>query len=131
MKKLIIILSLVLPFATQAQWLTSGSNIYNSNTGNVGVGTSSPTSKIEILGDGVNSFPLLIKNNASSVIGVYSASGNATWHSGFFSYKARGTVAAPSDVIGGDRISGYYALPYIGGAYRASAGMEFTLVLVQ
>ena len=44
MKKLVIILLLVLPFVSHAQWLTSGSNIYNSNTGNVGVGTSSPTS---------------------------------------------------------------------------------------
>ncbi len=32
-------------------WTTSGTNIYNSNTGNVGIGTSSPTSKLHIAGN--------------------------------------------------------------------------------
>ncbi|PWT76010.1 MAG: hypothetical protein C5B46_01900 [Proteobacteria bacterium] len=32
------------------QWYTSGSNIYNTNTGNVGVGTQSPAAKLEVAG---------------------------------------------------------------------------------
>ena len=32
-------------------WTISGNNIYNSNTGNVGIGTSSPTSKFHIAGN--------------------------------------------------------------------------------
>jgi hypothetical protein len=32
-------------------WTVSGSNIYNSNTGNVGIGTSAPTSKFHIAGN--------------------------------------------------------------------------------
>jgi hypothetical protein len=35
-------------FASIAQWNTSSTNIYNSNTGNVGIGTSAPTAKLEI-----------------------------------------------------------------------------------
>ncbi|MBI1822415.1 MAG: hypothetical protein HY036_11865 [Nitrospirae bacterium] len=35
----------------QAQWATSGSNIYNSNSGNVGIGTTSPTKKLSINGE--------------------------------------------------------------------------------
>ena len=35
-----------------AQWTTNGSNINNTNPGNVGVGTPSPTNKLHILGAG-------------------------------------------------------------------------------
>jgi hypothetical protein len=35
---------------TSAQWTTSGSNIFNSNAGNVGIGTSSPSSKLDLQG---------------------------------------------------------------------------------
>lgn len=34
-----------------AQWATSSNNIYNTNSGNVGVGTNSPGAKLEVLGD--------------------------------------------------------------------------------
>ncbi len=38
----------VLPQAVQGQWATSGTNINNTNSGNVGVGTSSPGSKLTV-----------------------------------------------------------------------------------
>ena len=31
-----------------AQWATKGSNIYNTNTGNVGIGTSTPVNKLTV-----------------------------------------------------------------------------------
>ena len=37
-------------------WLESGNNIYNSNSGNVGVGTTSPTAKLEL---GTNDFVMV------------------------------------------------------------------------
>lgn len=39
-------------FATLSQlnWISSGANIYNSNTGNVGIGTNTPTQKLEVAG---------------------------------------------------------------------------------
>lgn len=40
----IYLLSLKMAFT---QWTTSGNDIYNSNTGNVGVGTTAPTSKLD------------------------------------------------------------------------------------
>jgi len=37
--------------SSYAQWTTSGTNIYNSNSGNVGVGTTSPSEKLHINGN--------------------------------------------------------------------------------
>jgi hypothetical protein len=44
----IFLLGTYLP--STAQWTTSGTNIYNSNTGNVGIGTSTPGSKLGVNG---------------------------------------------------------------------------------
>jgi hypothetical protein len=37
--------------ASGGQWITSGTNIYNANTGNVGVGTVNPNSKLHVVSD--------------------------------------------------------------------------------
>ena len=44
------------------QWATSGNNIYNTNTLNVGIGTSNPQSKLHILDS------LIIQNRHNSII---------------------------------------------------------------
>lgn len=64
MKKAIIITIIMLSIVLhlKAQWLTSGSNIYNSNTGNVGIGTASPGDAIEIY----KSSPLIEYNRTGS-----------------------------------------------------------------
>ena len=38
-------------FADAQQWSTSGTTIYNANTGNVGIGTSTPNAKLEVDGN--------------------------------------------------------------------------------
>jgi hypothetical protein len=50
MKKIWVIILLItgINFSVSAQWSTSGSDIYNTNTGNVGIGTSAPSSNLEI-----------------------------------------------------------------------------------
>lgn len=35
-------------------WVTEGNNIYNSNSGNVGIGTTTPSSKLEVIGGDAN-----------------------------------------------------------------------------
>ncbi len=52
MKKIyFLILSFVLTANFSfAQWTTNGNDIYNSNTGNVGIGTTSPTAKLTVNG---------------------------------------------------------------------------------
>lgn len=46
---ILLLLSLAFSFNVQAQW-QNGTNIYNTNSGNVGIGTSSPSYKLEVLG---------------------------------------------------------------------------------
>ena len=36
-----------------SQWTTSGANIYNNNTGNVGIGTSTPTARLQVVDSNV------------------------------------------------------------------------------
>ena len=60
-------LCLVLALPSKAQWINSGTNIYNSNAGNVGIGSSAaPSDKLQVNGGNI-----LIKG-----IGNFSANGN-------------------------------------------------------
>ncbi|MDB5123552.1 MAG: hypothetical protein JWP94_1681 [Mucilaginibacter sp.] len=53
MKKISITLIAVIVLMQfgHAQWTTSGSNIYNTNTGNVGIGTTTPSQKLVVIGN--------------------------------------------------------------------------------
>ncbi|GGA93380.1 hypothetical protein [Puia dinghuensis] len=46
-----------------SQWSTSGNNIYNTNSGNVGIGTSSPT------------FPLHLTGSVNDILGITGSGG--------------------------------------------------------
>ncbi len=64
------LLSLCLPDATPAQWVTNGSNISSANTGNVGVGNPSPYAKLTV-GDPAKSDGRLAvegQDNATSIL---------------------------------------------------------------
>lgn len=51
MKRTLLLCSfLILSHVIFAQWTTSGTNIYNSNTGNVGIGTTTPTYNLDVHG---------------------------------------------------------------------------------
>lgn len=117
----------LLVVGANAQWNTAGNDIYNTNTGNVGVGTSSPTSKLEILGAGTaNATSLLLRNNSNSnQIAVYSYTNTDFHHSVLTLFRARGTSGSPSSVSAGDRIGSVGAGPYINGAFRGSVSIDF------
>jgi hypothetical protein len=66
-----------LPSTAQSQWATSGNNISSTNTGNVGVGTSSPASKLQVVGTqgtvGAATFQLDTSTVFSSWTGAWPA----------------------------------------------------------
>ena len=47
---IVVVVLLLWPTGANAQWTTNGNNINNTNTGNVGVGTTNPTSRLTIVG---------------------------------------------------------------------------------
>ena len=61
-----LVILFVLPQTARAQWATSGSNINNTNTGNVGVGTTTPAAKLDV------------KTNSASVNGTVNITPDAT-----------------------------------------------------
>ena len=64
-----IVLILFTGFSLYAQqWTTSGTNIYNGNTGSVGIGITAPIAKLHIKGTGTtnSSSSLLIQNSAGT-----------------------------------------------------------------
>jgi hypothetical protein len=69
----VMMLLLGLPDRTlaQSQWTTNGNNINNTNTGNVGIGTASPTDKLEVVGTksaiAGDTGQLVIRDGSSSV----------------------------------------------------------------
>jgi hypothetical protein len=75
-KSLLAIVAILsaLPFISNAQWTTSGSNTYFNLSGNVGIGTTSPVGKLE-LNDG----------NGTGVIAYFGSNGTANAKGLYFS----------------------------------------------
>jgi hypothetical protein len=61
--------------ADDGDWITSGTNMYNSNTGNVGIGVSAPLDKLHVNG----SIRMVDGNQTAGDIPVSDANGKMTW----------------------------------------------------
>jgi hypothetical protein len=72
--KQIQLLTIVLFFvqAINAQWTTSGNNIYNTNTANVGIGTTTPAVKLDVKGS-INTSGVTLYNNWDNVISSFDS----------------------------------------------------------
>src|SRR5688572_1160958 len=74
--------SLIFQQDVKAQWTTSGTNIYNSNSGNVGIKTSNPNSPLEVAGKAATGFRMNGSSGDYEALAVYNtvatnqASGN-------------------------------------------------------
>ena len=73
-------LCLLLPATVEAQWTTNGTNINNTNSGNVGVGTTAPTTKLHVVG-GIYSTHVIESANTNGFRLVVTGPGDsrATW----------------------------------------------------
>lgn len=79
---MLIVFCLLQPAAVKAQWTTpdSNQNINNTNTGNVGIGTTTPTALLEVKKSQSAGTTLIVDN-------PFTTSGNSA-HSGFFLKQA-------------------------------------------
>jgi hypothetical protein len=113
---------LLFPAADTVGVTTGGTErVRVDSTGNVGIGTSSPTSPLTVYNATAASIEL--QSDAICIYRAIRASSDAT-SPVFQSRKARGTIAAPTAVASGDASLAITALAYGGTNYRGVAQIQ-------
>ena len=126
--------------SANAQWLTSGTNIYNNNTGKVGIGTSTttvPSGLLTVKGAGsvpaaswvaagaplFTGFGETAVGNADYILAMASTSNNG--RPVFVGRRSRGTLALPTPLVSNDFIMSMLASGYDGTAFQNPATIDF------
>ena len=65
--------------AGSSQWYVSGNNIYNANSGNVGIGMTNPTERLVVSGKTKTTDFQMTNGAGAGKVLTSDASGNATW----------------------------------------------------
>ena len=64
------------PFSSDSKWIRIGDDIYNENTGKVGIGTTAPTAKLHVKGDAVQQYFNGFETNAFP---PFTTAGSVFW----------------------------------------------------
>lgn len=118
----IIVLTLAASIRVQAQW-TNGTNINNTNTGNVGVGTTSPAQKLDVNGAiAIGGTTAIDANRNVTNAGTGTFSGTVTSSSlnSFVANSPNAVIAAPASPaigINAQRFDQYVSRSAIGGLF--------------
>ena len=102
------------PATTANNWTTSGIDIYNNNTGNVGIGTSTPLGKFSVEGIG----NVAIFGNSPTHIGVYGTSTVGTGISGY----SNSLVGTQGVSFSGSGVEGFSNGAGTGGLFSSLSG---------
>lgn len=79
-KSAVVVVSLFC-FSAFSQWTTSGTDIYNSNSGNVGIGTANISNKLEIAGNvGINNSDIFLRGGTDQNHGLGWYGSSKLWN---------------------------------------------------
>lgn len=99
-------------------WKTNNDDDIYFNTGRIGIGTSSPSTQLEVvknnsdLDGNISDAVLSIKNNNYSRYRTSTFSNISYRNSQVEGIRGRGTINSPKSVLPGDRVFGTYGLVY-------------------
>ncbi|MBS1577144.1 MAG: hypothetical protein JST09_17740 [Bacteroidetes bacterium] len=137
-KQSILFVSILFSFIySSAQWTTSGTNIFNSNTGFVGIGTSTPTRKLTV---SATSSVASGTNSAADVLTIQSAASTGSTISFNLTGRATHTSGTVAQVVGLNTtaehngsgsvtsLKGIQSIPQLSGSGSVTDLMAFTAV---
>jgi len=116
------------PLTSVPRYITDASGNLSSlaiSTGNVGIGTSTPVSKLETkTTDGFGAVRIYNNNDSSSPFHALRGNGGGV---GLNTFSSNGTIDSPTDRTGLGYLTRFTGQVYVDGAFRIAARIEYYL----